>query len=190
MAGASLISLDEYKLHATINSTQFDDRLTAIIKSVSALVKTYCGRNFIDGYNKYTLEYLEQEFFTSSPGLVYLPEEPLVSVIEVAYSEDLGTSYTPLVLGTDYGVNVNKSTVYLKDSLQYWGPNSYRIKYTGGYQKTPDDLRLAVIDLVDYYYKSESTPRKSQGNTVVEFVMDAGMPSHIRRVLDLYRIVL
>ena len=55
----TLITLDDYKEYASINSIDFDDRIQSIVTRVSELVKTYCGRKFIDYYNKATQQFTQ-----------------------------------------------------------------------------------------------------------------------------------
>ena len=46
--GLDLVTLEEYKAYAAINSTNQDAAITAIIPIVSELVKNYCRRTFVD----------------------------------------------------------------------------------------------------------------------------------------------
>jgi hypothetical protein len=72
--------------------------------------------------------------------------------------------------------------------------NGYKITYTGGYETTPEEIKLAALDLVGYYMKSDmsikSTRNAGANNTSIEYVTTANLPAHIRRVLDLYRLEL
>jgi len=75
------------------------------------------------------------------------------------------------------------------------GPDTIRVTYKGGYPATPEDLKLACYDLVTYYYKKESTPRKAiaTGSTLASESSPTDkpqdFPAHIKRILDLYRSV-
>lgn len=68
-------------------------------------------------------------------------------------------------------------------------PNAVKITYRGGYATTPADLKVAVMDLLTYYLKNESVPRKASGSITMEYITDSSFPPHIKRVLDLYRVV-
>ena len=66
-------------------------------------------------------------------------------------------------------------------------------RYTAGYASTPEDLKLAVIDLVTYYFKEE---RKNRQTIAGASIQNPGsttqrdniaFPDHIKRVLDLYK---
>jgi hypothetical protein len=73
------------------------------------------------------------------------------------------------------------------------GPDTVKVTYKGGFSSTPEDLKLACYDLITYYYKKESTPRKaiSDGGTLASSSTPtdkpSDFPSHIKRILDLYR---
>ncbi len=184
--GKPLISLDEYKERHSISSSEFDDKLTYIIAGVSQLVKSYCGRDFIDGYDKATSSFIDRIEYSNQNGYFYTTEFPVVAVTSVEYSEDSGTTYTAF---TDFALDRQKDAIYI-GGADVDAINAFKITYRAGYSKLPDDIKLACIDLVDYYYKNESTPRKSAGNTTLEYVIGSDMPSHIKRVLDLYRVLL
>ena len=67
--------------------------------------------------------------------------------------------------------------------------------YNAGYAAVPADLKLAVYDLITYYLKEEyktqrsiaGTTLRNEGSTSIR--NDIGFPDHIKRVLDLYKII-
>jgi hypothetical protein len=179
-----LITLDEYKTYTSISSTDKDDRLEPIIKRVSEFVKTYCARSFIDSYDRSTQTFTPLVQYFNTPGQLFTREFPIQEIISVEISQDYGKTYTAT---ENYALdNQNDAVQVLGDFV---GTNAYRVTYTAGYKSLPEDLKLAVLDLVDYYYRGESTTRKSNGNVVVEYVTSSDLPPHIKRVLDLYRVL-
>jgi hypothetical protein len=66
--------------------------------------------------------------------------------------------------------------------------------YKAGYVSTPDDLKLAVFDLIKYYLKDERKERMSIAGATVENAVSSsltgniGFPDHIKRILDMYKI--
>ena len=68
--------------------------------------------------------------------------------------------------------------------------NGYRVTYIAGFLQVPEDLKLALFDLVTYYIKNDSSVHSNKApgsNTVqIEYVINTGLPAHIRRVLDQY----
>lgn len=181
----TLITLDEYKLFAGIVSEEFDDKLAAIIKRTSEMVKTYCDRAFIDSYDKTTSTYIDIVEYCNKSGYFYTKEFPIHEVVSVEYSSDYGVTYTAYTEAV-----LDKSS----DAILLYGDdvsqaNAFKITYRAGYDKTPEDLKLACLDLAEYYYKEQSTTRKSSGSTTLEYIMTENLPSHIKRVLDLYRAI-
>lgn len=67
-----------------------------------------------------------------------------------------------------------------------------RIEYNGGYTTIPDDLKLATLDYVKMLYKKEQAGQvfALQGESKQSFPLSQNnFPPHIRRILDLYRIL-
>lgn len=181
-----LITVDEYKEYAGITSIDFDDKLQSIVTRISELVKTYCNRRFIDNYNKATQQFTNIVEYSNFDGYFYPKEFPVQALVSVEYSENAGETYTQV---SGCALDRSKDAIYIPE-LGREGINMFKITYTGGYQKTPEDLKLACLDLVDYYYKNEAVPRRTTMNNTIEYVMTSDMPSHIKRVLDLYRVLL
>lgn len=181
----SLITLADYKLYAGISSTDFDDKIASLVTKVSELVKSYCSRLFIDAYNPLSGSFLDIVEYTNRDGSYYPNEFPIQSLLSVEYSSDNGSTYTAI---DGCAFDRVKEAIYIPDQGRE-GINAFKITYTGGYQNTPEDLKLACLDLVEYYYKGEYTPRKSTSNNTVEYITTSDLPSHIKRVLDLYRVI-
>lgn len=185
--GTALITRSEYKAYVGITSPNSDAVIDAIIPKVSELVKTYCRRTFVD----YISDSITETTHAGYGPNITLKEYPLLSVTTVAFSEDYGQTYTDLVEYTDYVVDYNDATIIAisGDFPQYL--NGYQITYTAGYEVIPDDLKLAVMDLVTYYIKNDMavhSPKAPGTNSVqVEYITTSAFPAHIRRVLDMYK---
>lgn len=180
----ALFDLDEYKQYANIVSTDKDERLEALVLSISTLVRSYCARSFTDYYATDKTEYY------NGGSTNYSTEEfPIVSVTSVTYSSDYGQSYTTLTLYTDYVIDKSKDSIVIFDGDLVDSPNAYKIIYKAGYSSIPADLKLALFDLMDYYLKKEATPRKSSGSVSIEYITNSDFPPHIKRILDLYRAI-
>lgn len=66
-----------------------------------------------------------------------------------------------------------------------------KITYNGGYDVVPEDIKLATIDYVKELHKGlESRSVSLQGESLVAFDLNGGFAPHIRRVLDLYRVIM
>lgn len=185
----NLTTRADYKTYAGIKSTNYDSEIDALLPKVSTLVKNYCGRTFVDYWNVTKTEYFDGGF----PSFI-LKETPLVGNPTVSASEDYGTTWTALTAGTDYIVKPEPfpQIVSLHSSRKFPEKlNGYKVEYTGGYDDVPDDLELAVMDLITYYRRNDasvhSTKAPGTNSVQVEFISTTSIPAHIRRVLDLHR---
>lgn len=186
--GASLVTKTEYKAYISITNPNQDAQIDAIIPKVSELVKTYCRRTFVDYVSDAKIEVTKGGYGST----IWLSEFPILSITDVGYSEDYGQNYTSLVEYTDYVLDKESGGI-LNISTGDWASviNGYQITYTAGYENLPEDLKLAVFDMITYYLKNDMavhSPKAPGTNSVqVEYITTAAFPAHIRRVLDLYK---
>jgi hypothetical protein len=181
---ADLITKQEYKTYAGINSINHDAEIDFLIPKVSDLVKTYCRRSFIDFVDEAKVEVMNGGY-----DKLILKESPVTQIISVEFSSDYGKTYTKLVKFTDWAQNGDYifSTGYpvFKEHI-----NGYKVTYFAGYEVVPADLKLAVLDLVTYYRKNDgaihSTKAPGTNSVQIEYVSTTSLPAHIKRVLDLY----
>ena len=183
-----LVTLSEYKVYSSIASTEYDAKIQGIITKVSALIKEYCGRTLIDYSNGTSFLDIE-EYFDGSYQNYYTREFPIQSINTIEYSYDNGQNYTSLVEFTDYALSKQKDRIAILHDDGTEQLNKYRLVYTAGFLNTPEDLKLAVLDLVDYYYKGEATPKRMSNFVTIEYVKTSDFPPHIKRILDLYRTI-
>lgn len=181
-----LVTLPEYKLYAGITSTNQDVNIKNIIPKASQLVKNYCGRTFNDYINDAKVEYF------NGGDLLLLEEYPVISVSSVEYSTDYGKTYSNLIEFVDYVLDKGLEGIKPLNSTNSFPEhtNGYRVTYTGGYENIPEDLKVAVLDLVTYYLKSDfsiKSQRDAGSNSIqIEYITKNSLPAHISRVLDLY----
>ena len=180
----NLVTKAEYKAYLGITSTNSDAEIDFLIPKVSDLVKTYCRRTFIDYYDETLTEVCDGGFKT-----IILKETPVVTVSSVAYSADYGNTYTNLVKFTDYVVR-GDYVLSLNPNGFAEQINGYQVVYNAGYEVVPGDLKLAVLDLVEYYSKNSSavhTTRDLNPNTAqISYIASSNFPASIKRVLDQY----
>ena len=195
---ADLVTLAQYKEAEGISSSKDDLRFNSIIPSVSELVKTYCGNSFVDFYSSNKTETFTIDWDTY---VVQLTESPVNSIVSVQERETYGAAYSTLTTSDSeyYLESSTDSILRTNDSGRYqnWpkGVGSVKVVYTGGYSEVPADLKLAVFDLITYYYKDEHKQRQSiagaslqnQGSTSQN--NNVGFPDHIKRVLDLHKTI-
>ena len=113
-------------------------------------------------------------------------------ISEVAISLDYGQTYEALVEFTDFVIDRENDAVMSLESAGFTKLiNGYQITYTAGYEAIPQDLKLAIMDLVTYYVKNDMavhSPKAPGTNAVqVEYITTSALPAHIRRVLDMYK---
>jgi hypothetical protein len=194
-----LLTLSEYKEYKGINSSTNDGKIQALITQVSSLVENYCNRKFIQ-YS--TTQNARVEWFDGMTNKVWLTEFPVISVESVTTSTDGGMTQETLVEGSSskdgYFVDLEEGTVFTQQTVNMFIDSydipyrSLEITYTAGYTEDtlPEDLKLAVLDLVHYYMSDESKPTKSLLGGTIDNPLPANasnFPPHIKRILDLYR---
>jgi len=180
----NLVTKAEYKAYLGITSVNSDTEIDFLIPKVSDLVKTYCRRTFIDFYDE-----AKTEVFDGGFKQIILKETPVVTVNSVAYSADYGKTYTNLVKFTDYVVR-DDYVLSLNPNGFTQQINGYKVTYFAGYETVPADLKLAVLDLVEYYSKNNgavhSTRDITPNTTQISYVASSNFPASIKRVLDQY----
>ena len=193
---ADLVTLSDYKDAEGIGSPKDDLRISRIIPSVSELVKTYCANTFVDFVSSDKTEEFDIYWDTFA---VQLTESPVISITSVQERSGYDQSYTTLTTGayefyldkrTDSVIRTNESGTRLN-----WkqGVGAVKVVYRAGYSSTPEDLKLAVFDLVTYYLKDEHKERRTLGGASIQNQSsttqrdNVAFPDHIKRVLDLYK---
>ena len=196
---ADLITVADYKTAQGITGLQQDARLASIVTSVSQLVKTYCNNAIIDYYKAYGLD----EDFSIHYGedFIQLSQCPVTGIRSVYERDNPSASFSTeneLVANVDYYFDKNTDSIYRINSdgtpkSFKSGMGTVRVTYNAGYEETPADLKLAVIDLITYYHKDEHKLRQTiagasiQNSASTSQRGNVGFPDHIKRVLDLYK---
>ena len=192
---ADLITLQEYKTAEGITQPKEDARLNVLIPSISQLVKTYCGNSFVDYYSTNKTETFNIEWATHT---VQLTESPVNTIVSVEEATAYGSTLTALTIGAqEYALNKSTDCILRTTSAGYknWplGIETVKVVYTAGYSAVPADLKLAVIDLMTYYFKNEHKERRTMAGASIQNASttsqanNVSFPDHIKRVLDLYK---
>ena len=200
---ADLITLQQYKDFAGLTGVTMDARINVIVDSVSELVKNYCGTSFIDDYSSAKTEYFDIKDNVTTR--VMLDEGPIRTVTSVQERESQADSYVTLITEnsdssgkyeyivdsvTDSIIRTNEDT----DKAFPRGRKAVKVVYTAGYSACPEDLKLAIFDLVKYYLKDERKERMQIAGAMIENPVstsirnNTGFPDHIKRVLDMYKV--
>ena len=197
---ADLITVQEFKNAEGIAGNKDDQRLAIIVPQVSDLAKKYCGTSFVDFYSSDKTEVITvKDNYTTT---IITSESPLISVTSVKERTGYGEAYQTLTTGNyEYYVDIaSDSIIRTTDSggEKYWasGVGSVEIQYKAGYSAAPADLKLALFDLVLYYLRDEHKERKTIAGATLQNQGTSGVrnntdfPDHIKRVLDLYRVII
>jgi hypothetical protein len=182
---ADLITKADYKAYVGITSVNSDTAIDSLIPKVSALVRSICRRTFNNYVSDAKTEYCEGGAY-----LLVTDEYPVLTISSLEQSIDYGKTYTPMIEFTDYVLNMRSGEINSIADIFPFRINGYKIVYTAGFETIPEDLKLAVMDLVTYYIKNDSAVHSSKPttpNTVqVQYITNTNLPAHIKRVLDLY----
>ena len=184
--GLNLVTKAEYKAYVGINSTNSDAEIDSLIPKVSELVKNYCRRSFVDYVNDEKLELF------SGGDRFYLKEFPVDKILLLEYSNDYGQNYQELTEFTDWVLDKSTDSILPINAQKLFAKavNGYKVMYNGGFEKIPEDLKLAVMDLITYYIKNEgaihNTKTPTSNTMQLEYITSTNFPAHIKRVLDLY----
>ncbi len=193
---SNLITLADYKDAEGIQSPKDDLRINSLIPSISQLVKTYCGNSIVDFYNSNKVEDFDIYWETFA---VQLTESPIVSVVTVQERGSYDEAYTTLTTGAhEYYLDTRTDSIVRTNSSGSrinWkrGVGAVKVTYKAGYASTPEDLKLAVSDLITYYLKDEHKERRTLGAASIQNTAstsqrnNVAFPDHIKRVLDLYK---
>lgn len=192
---ADLITLQQYKDSEGLSTPKEDLRITSLVPSVSQLVKTYCGNSFVDYYSSNKTETFNVDWATH---IVQLTESPVNTIVSVQERDSYSDSYTTLTTGAyEYYLDVKTDSVLRTTSAGYtnWptGVDAVKVVYTAGWSSVPEDLKLAVIDLISYYLKDEHKARRTMAGASIQNDVSSSQkdnvafPDHIKRVLDLYK---
>lgn len=200
---ADLVTLQQYKDFAGLKSLEHDARINVVIDSVSQLVKTYCGTSLVDYASTNKTEYFN--ILDNWTDTIILSESPLLSVVSVKERQNQGQAYTTLITENsdssgkyEYLINTETDSITRTSATGTKsfskGLKAVEVIYKAGYTSTPDDLKLAVFDLIKYYMKDERKERMSISGASVENPLSSslsgniGFPDHIKRILDMYKI--
>jgi len=200
---ADLVTLQQYKDFAGLVSLVNDARIAIVIDNVSQLVKSYCGTTIVDYASTNKVEY--HNIRDTDVITLITEESPIIQVVSVKERKNQADAYTTLITENsdssgkyEYIVDIQTDSITRTTSTgnKNWaqGMKAVEITYKAGYTSTPDDLKLAVFDLIKYYMKDERKERQTIAGASIENPLSSslagniGFPDHIKRILDMYKI--
>jgi len=206
----ALTTLSEYKTYAGITTTATDTRLTTLVSAADAFVKRYCGRSFESG--PYT-----QVYNGTGDESLQLTEYPVTSITSVTQKFTDGTTSVldsdtyrfESVTGLLYRTFTGRGRYVRQDSTSWrndtepaqrfgnayiWskGYQNYTIVYVGGYATIPDDLKLLVWKIVDWWFAGSGEDSSKQSESIGAYSYTKStdkIPPEIRVMLDMWKVV-
>ena len=155
---ADLVTLQQYKDFAGLQSIKNDARINVVIDQVSQLVKTYCGSTIMDYASTNKVEFFNiKDNYTNS---IILGESPLIEVVSVEERQDQAGAYVTLITENsdssgkyEYVVDTDSDSIVRTTSSTEKafakGMKAVKVTYKAGYTSTPEDLILAIFDLIN-----------------------------------------
>ena len=200
---ANLVTIQQYKDFAGLQGVQSAARINTLIPQVTQIVKTYCGTSIVDFYSSAKTDYFD--IVDGDTSRVMLDESPVNTVTSVQERTNQADSYVTLITENsdssgkyEYIIDTITDSIIRTTSTGTKsfprGHRAVRVIYTAGYSTTPNDLKLAVYDLVKYYMKDQTIKRRQIAGAMLEsqstsgIAGNIGFPDHIKRILDLYKI--
>jgi len=190
-----LITLAEYKdISGKVNDKD-DTLISATLPGVSSYIRSYCNRSFTEYFATNKTEYFSFEW---AGEVVFLNETPIVELVSVSERDNPSESYTTLTTNTDFVLDSRLDAIFRLNGSggrKYFckGIDAVKVEYKAGFENLPDDLKLATVDLVNYYMRDEYKTEKTNISFTVKTpgtsssFNNGNLPDHIRRVLDMYR---
>lgn len=190
---SNIITLSEYKAFEGLSKNDQDVKLTLLIEAASSLIKAYLGNVFAP-LTSPIVEYISVDYDTDRIWPKYSPLTNVISVEEPdRYTWD-STVHVPIQVGTEYYVDGDSIVRIPGNGFANWpiSPATVKVTYEGGYSisDTPADLKLACIELVNYYRDKGFLPNRSlQGATIINAgTAVADLPAHVRAILEYYKV--
>jgi hypothetical protein len=195
-----LVTLEEYKAFVGATANPKDDaRISLLIASVSSLIQAYLGLDFTGG--KSVTEVISLDYNTDKIFLKNYPVSAPVTVTETdRYTWD-SSIHVPLAYAGDYVLDAENgmlTRIATPGGFANWpiSPGVITVTYTtaskwGGFgaPTVPADLKLAAIELINYYKNDEFRQNKTTQGTSLENTLAQGtdFPKHIQVILDRYK---
>lgn len=196
---AEPVSRELAKSYLRVDSTTDDDLIDFLIKTAREYVEDYTGEtliqttwiwNLLDWSNSRIVRPQGQwyDWNTDSPGILYVPMSPLVSVTSIKYYDTAGTLQTldaanyQLDTYTNPG-RIMPATGYVWPDIESDNLSAIEVKYVAGYgtegDNIPSQYRLAMLYLLTLWYEERKPVAFVQANKIPHTITDLlGMPRY------------
>lgn len=181
----SVLTLAEYKSIKKRTKTEDDAQLQLIIDTVNDMIESYLDRDSLEEAPR--AQYISLNYDTEVVWPKYWPIKSVENIVVLDAGEAFSAQTSSFELHTDYYVEEDR---LLKVSGEWpTFPKRLYLAYTAGYTSIPQGLKMAAVELVDYFEKQRFLQSRIAGNTTItNLVSDVAIiPAHIRTVLNGYK---
>ena len=136
-------TLAEAKTHLKVDSTDYNDKITALITACRKKLERWLGVSIVEKTIELTVDFTEED---------YLPYGPVSAISEVKVRTGTETDGTPeweILTGDDYTTDGEDYIVFNSSLL-----GRHKITYTAGYATCPEDLKEALLQEIAYRYEN------------------------------------
>lgn len=174
----NIITQAEYKAFANITGAKEDAQIDALITACSSIVEQVLGFSYSDVTPSRITMYANRDtyFLDTTAGinntLKYTPRSTGVA-------EDMDAS--------QYILDNSGKLIILRNNIQDY--DTITVQSTQS-STIPEDIKLATMLLVKYYYKEEFNKSSiAAGGQQVNYITGNNLPPHVRTLLLLHRVM-
>jgi len=158
------------------------------------------GKNMFGYIDTLYISSVVESFYSDKP---IIPDDN--TIVSLSFDgPDGSTNITDSVpSGGDFAFNLDTGEIMFDSSngeLSLSGPTTFgsspmsvRVSYNGGYLEVPDDIKMATLEMLKIVYKGKTGTEINtmRGENLHSYALAIDdFPPHVRRVLNLYRIVM
>ena len=183
---ANPVSMDEYKLFASISGVKTDDRIARLLEFSKNLVEQYIGMKFAgpsDDFVVYTIKDRHVYFLDTLGGTVLrgtMTSRSTGITRDIILETDFIVEGTRLeLLDMKVGDRDKISLVIAANSMSKNAVDS-----------SPDEIKLAIMLLTQYYFKEEyNKTAATNGGQQIDYAESNSLPHRVRAILDFHRVL-
>jgi len=185
-----LASLSDLKSELGLTDDASDTALTAALSRASAVIETYCGRDFARAGDTFIVRVRD------ACRVLILPRVPIVSVASVEREGDPLSPTEWEIEDAEAGFLIRLDTS--DRPTPWWGRGKWSVSYTGGPETVPPDVERCCLDLAVAAWRARGRDPMIRDMDVVDVeswsVFDpdkrqtvGGLPGDIADRLDRHR---
>ncbi|CAM0079017.1 head-tail adaptor [Vibrio phage D51] len=181
----SIITLEEFKVYASISSPNQDDRINALLEPATEMIEGYLKQTFTSEDLDTPVTASKTETFLTRPfEQEYLLDEVDTTIANVSLAGIRGNE-APELTADDWFPDTRLGKVTL-----FYPMTDTIFKITVEYDVTrspTESIKLAACMLVDYWLQKDFNSAVAQGGQSVTYVPVRTLPKHIENILNNYR---